>query len=45
MVQESGDPCKDMNYAEPDVDSVRALRDQVSGCCAGQCITDTLYGL
>ena len=25
-----GDPCKDVNYMEPDIDSIRALKDQVS---------------
>jgi dynein light intermediate chain 2 len=25
---EEGDPCKDANYVEPDIDSVRALKDQ-----------------
>lgn len=28
--EEGGDPCRDINYLEPDIDSVRALKDEVS---------------
>lgn len=28
--QESGDPCKDAKYLEPDIDSIRVLKDEVS---------------
>ena len=31
--EEAGDPCKDVNYLEPDIDSVRVLKDQVSAVC------------
>ena len=27
--EEGGDPCNDTNYLEPDIDSVRALKDEV----------------
>lgn len=33
MKHEEGDPCKDANYLEPDIDSVRALKDQVRSLC------------
>lgn len=45
MQSEEGDPCRDDKYLEPDIDSIRALKDEVSELFIPDLTSDSLSGL